>query len=227
MICQGCPYPPGCISSVDRSITCALDEQTPDPLPHTEETMRRTNSLTIRLSEREAAILQLAANISHPTKTGGNVAAAVREVAIRDAIWRLAPTWSVLTINPDNRAGEWWDAATGDLDAPGEPMERLEVYNRVTLSPGDLLDFLLWAGTLPGWSDRPIIIEPAPNLATLDDLHNAMIDDDPRVRDWSALPTYGGRPPSGSGLGIWSWDRDRVIVGTCAADLEIIPRGDL
>ena len=36
MICAGCPYPPGCISSADRSITCALDEQTPEPLPTTE-----------------------------------------------------------------------------------------------------------------------------------------------------------------------------------------------
>lgn len=38
------------------------------------------------------------------------------------------------------------------------------------------------------------------------------------------LPTFGWRWPVDENLGVWSWDAKRLIVGTCADDLQIIPR---
>ena len=40
------------------------------------------------------------------------------------------------------------------------------------------------------------------------------------------LPTFGGDEPADT-CGVWSWDADRVIVGTCADDIEIIAREEL
>lgn len=41
----------------------------------------------------------------------------------------------------------------------------------------------------------------------------------------SSLPTYGGDEPVNAPE-IWSWDADRYMVGTCAADLSLIPRDE-
>ncbi|WP_438381708.1 hypothetical protein ABHV46_12325 [Asaia sp. BMEF1] len=38
-----------------------------------------------------------------------------------------------------------------------------------------------------------------------------------------SLPTYGGAEPLNAPE-IWSWDADRYMVGTCAADLTLVPR---
>ncbi|MFC0511760.1 hypothetical protein [Asaia spathodeae] len=38
-----------------------------------------------------------------------------------------------------------------------------------------------------------------------------------------SLPTYGGDEPLNAPE-IWSWDADRYMVGTCAADLTLVPR---
>lgn len=44
--------------------------------------------------------------------------------------------------------------------------------------------------------------------------------------DWPTdLPTFGGTEPSDT-AGVWSWDADRVLVGTCADDLMIEHRSD-
>ena len=66
----------------------------------------------------------------------------------------------------------------------------------------------------------------------LDELHNAMKNHDPRVMDsqhphqWSTdLPTFGGREPANT-MEVWSWDEKRLLVGSCAEDLEIVERGD-
>jgi hypothetical protein len=41
---------------------------------------------------------------------------------------------------------------------------------------------------------------------------------------WSCdLPTYGGEEPVDT-LGVWSWDKTRLLVGACSDDLEIVPR---
>ena len=39
------------------------------------------------------------------------------------------------------------------------------------------------------------------------------------------LPTFGGDDPEDT-YGVWSWDKARLMVGTCGADMEIISRGD-
>ncbi len=41
--------------------------------------------------------------------------------------------------------------------------------------------------------------------------------------DWSSLPTFGGDEPK-STIGIWSWDEKNMIIGTCANDIQMVPR---
>lgn len=41
-----------------------------------------------------------------------------------------------------------------------------------------------------------------------------------RAVDWTALPTFGGARPDDTD-GVWSWDEERQIVGTCPADLRM------
>jgi len=72
---------------------------------------------------------------------------------------------------------------------------------------------------------------------TLDTLYRLMrspIDEEWRAaglpfahgeRDWTSLPTFGGTEPSDTS-GIWAWDANRMIVGTCADDLTIVSRQD-
>ena len=42
--------------------------------------------------------------------------------------------------------------------------------------------------------------------------------------DWSSLPLFGG-PDVPDPVGIWSWDGERMLVGTCPEDLSIVGRG--
>jgi hypothetical protein len=43
------------------------------------------------------------------------------------------------------------------------------------------------------------------------------------VYDATDLPTYGGDEPANTS-GIWSWDADRLLIGTCAGDMRIVAR---
>lgn len=47
------------------------------------------------------------------------------------------------------------------------------------------------------------------------------------LEDWTDMPTFGHRDDDGfelpyGGRSLWSWDKDRVMVGNCADDMEII-----
>jgi len=42
---------------------------------------------------------------------------------------------------------------------------------------------------------------------------------------WEDLPTFCSSSPRDT-IGVWSWDQDRQIVGTCARDFAIEPRRD-
>jgi hypothetical protein len=44
-----------------------------------------------------------------------------------------------------------------------------------------------------------------------------------RPTDLDNLPTFGGFEPEDT-TEVWSWDAERLLVGTCAADLEIVDR---
>lgn len=62
----------------------------------------------------------------------------------------------------------------------------------------------------------------------LEELRDAMIENAPQVLDrhgdWSTdLPTFGGAEPRDTD-GVWSWDAERLLVGTGPQDLEIVPR---
>ncbi|MCA9560385.1 MAG: hypothetical protein KC583_17670 [Myxococcales bacterium] len=63
---------------------------------------------------------------------------------------------------------------------------------------------------------------------TLDRLFDGMRERDPRLNDervWTSLPTYGGAAPA-STVGVWSWDEQRLIVGSCADDIALVKRSD-
>lgn len=50
-------------------------------------------------------------------------------------------------------------------------------------------------------------------------------DADLRI-DWTNLPTFGGPDPDDT-VGVWSWDADSLLIGTCVDDLAIVPRNYL
>ena len=56
----------------------------------------------------------------------------------------------------------------------------------------------------------------------LDTLLDAMRANDPSL-NWNFLPLFGGDAPRDQ-TQIWSWDHDRLIVGTCPDDVKIISR---
>lgn len=41
--------------------------------------------------------------------------------------------------------------------------------------------------------------------------------------DFAELPTFGGEEPSDTS-GVWSWDKNNLLVGTCVDDMEIVSR---
>ena len=61
--------------------------------------------------------------------------------------------------------------------------------------------------------------------ADLDALLDAMRERCEILPCWDDLPSYGGEAPDNT-VEVWSWDADRLIVGTCADDVEIIARSD-
>lgn len=62
-------------------------------------------------------------------------------------------------------------------------------------------------------------------LPTLDDLLDAVKQTEGLSYDdnFDGMPNFGGAEPDDT-TGIWSWDATRLLVGTCAADMEIVPR---
>lgn len=77
------------------------------------------------------------------------------------------------------------------------------------------------------WADGEVV---EPTLTSLDDLRGAMAAHRPDTLDqhgqWRTdLPTFGGAAPADTD-GVWSWDEQRLLVGTCADDLEIVARTD-
>lgn len=60
-------------------------------------------------------------------------------------------------------------------------------------------------------------------IETLDDLLNHIKHEELDDRTMSDLPNFGGEMPSDT-THIWSWDEDRLLVGTCSEDYEIVTR---
>ena len=66
---------------------------------------------------------------------------------------------------------------------------------------------------------------------TLEDLYDLLRAEDFRVLnaygDFLAnLPTFGGDDPATGTECVWSWDADRLLVGTCRDNLQIVSRED-
>tara|TARA_R100001510_G_C7583814_1_gene155850 strand:+ start:479 stop:706 length:228 start_codon:yes stop_codon:yes gene_type:complete len=61
------------------------------------------------------------------------------------------------------------------------------------------------------------------NITNLDDLltyiKSNIVDD----RDMCNLPSFGGEAPSDT-TEIWSWDEERLIIGSCQDEYEIVTR---
>lgn len=57
----------------------------------------------------------------------------------------------------------------------------------------------------------------------LDDVLNIMRNRAYEDEDFTEMPTFGGAEPSDT-YGVWSWDEDRMIVGSNPDDFEIVDR---
>ena len=53
----------------------------------------------------------------------------------------------------------------------------------------------------------------------------ALSPEDQDAIDWSELPTFGGEEPADT-QGVWSWDEDSVLIGSCADDLKVVDRSE-
>lgn len=67
-------------------------------------------------------------------------------------------------------------------------------------------------------------------MNSLEEVIAALKTNDARVTDdggWRTdLPTFGGPIPDDT-TEVWSWDEERLIVGTCSNDVEIVPRDQI
>ena len=67
------------------------------------------------------------------------------------------------------------------------------------------------------------IVDAQNAYPTLDDLYNAIKSHEFYSLDWSSLPFYSEDEPENTSE-VWSWDENRMIVGTCADDMQLVAR---
>ena len=85
----------------------------------------------------------------------------------------------------------------------------------------------VWAFNL--WEDGALYSATIENLDELLDVMTADVDKisvrdkGGTMRDLSCLPNFGGEPPADT-RGVWSWDPDRLLIGTSRDDYEIVRR---
>lgn len=163
----------------------------------------------LRLGERgEGAFDRLV------TKT--NIETACEECSATDQADQLVPgceTW-LIPYQPGNQYGQMsrWPDGRGAVAFGGDS------------AWGDWDDRgILITDEGAGFNERGEWIYDGP-IDTLGALLEAMQGDDPRVRGrWDDLPTFGGRDIEDT-TGVWSWDAERMLVGSCATELEIVSR---
>lgn len=61
-------------------------------------------------------------------------------------------------------------------------------------------------------------------MQALRDTRNLTSEEQDEI-NWTDLQTFGGDEPD-STSGVWSWDADNLLVGTCSDDLEIVSRAE-
>lgn len=66
-------------------------------------------------------------------------------------------------------------------------------------------------------------VQTAASLDALLALLVGPVGQDLPEREWTRLPTFGGDEPERT-TGVWSWDADRLLVGSCSTDLRIVRR---
>ena len=70
-----------------------------------------------------------------------------------------------------------------------------------------------------------LAVRAGKSATSLGELMTALQVEDPYSRvDWTSLPWFGGGDPSTGTSSVWSGDATHLLVGTCAADLEIVSR---
>lgn len=117
-----------------------------------------------------------------------------------------------------------------------DPMDA--AYEIEALIPNGEHEELKGWGEMDGYADiyetdagiEILIPRQDEEIKSLDGLCEAMRKDDPRFLDqdgrWvDPLPIFGGEEPADT-MDIGSWDETRLLVGTCAQDLQIVARKD-
>ena len=61
------------------------------------------------------------------------------------------------------------------------------------------------------------------NITNLNELLDYIQNNDIDDREMCDLPTFGGDAPDDT-THVWSWDEDRLLVGTCSDDYGIMTR---
>ena len=117
--------------------------------------MTRTRRTEVKLTAKEQALIEAAAAISHPTAKGANVARMIREAALEAARETIAPAAMVVTVDEENNAEIWWDAAEADKTTPASFARLQGSQSMIVLSKSDAVEFVVWAMSLPGWNDGP------------------------------------------------------------------------
>jgi len=205
----------------------------------------RTNRTEIKLNDDEQALVDAASAISHPTAKGANVARMIRESAVSAARRTF--------MAESDRIGRLACRAP-DLDELQEALQlHEELQESVKHIDGLAHDLMVnmggWIADVPSWGDEPddteglvsfdatrllwmedySVSQRDVSLESLEDLQAAMKDEHPSILDgddWSTdLPTFGGDEPDDT-AGVWSWDAERLLVGTCADDLTIYTRDE-
>jgi hypothetical protein len=95
------------------------------------------------------------------------------------------------------------------------------LYRRTAWSPADTRSEMMARTTTPAMK----AIRNAETLDQLRDMLRGPTGEALTDQEWTDLPVFGGEAPHSTSE-VWSWDATRLLVGTCAADLQIVERTD-
>lgn len=138
-----------------------------------------------------------------------------------------------IRVDHENNAEGFWDALGSHPELRHLPIA--EIADECVVTAKQLAEIK----ALPGWATGPDYARTALLVEEVDILETAAARTAPTnletllaaVRDgrysddMDQLPTFGGAEPSDTNR-VWSWDAERLLVGTCAGDMQIVTRGE-
>ena len=146
---------------------------------------------------------------------------------IGGALWLMAPLAAALRAQGFEPVFAFSVRETEEQPQPDGSVRKIAVFRHCGWVPA-LLDPSEEPTIMSKVTEKRANLAAAPNLAALLVAMlatNDLTDEESDRIDWSDLPTFGGEEPSDT-VGIWSWDPDNMIVGTCEDDIEIVSRID-